>query len=74
MILHLVVFGGKSTSQGEEGSKTRVCVEYPEDLHLFRISFWPDSFFHFWLLSGPERGEMPSALVTFLQVIVLKAL
>ena len=35
----------KSTSEGEEGSKTRVCTECPDDLHLFRISFWADFIF-----------------------------
>ena len=43
----------KSTSQGEEDSKTRVCVECPDDLHLFRISFWPD--FIFSLLDAQDR-------------------
>ena len=40
----------------DEGSKTRVCVECPDDLHFFRISFWADFIF---LVLVPKRGEMP---------------
>ena len=46
--------------EGEEGSKTRVCVECPDDLHIFRISFWADFIF---LVLGaakdPNEGKCP---------------
>ena len=39
----------------EEGSKTRVCVKCPDDLHFFRISFWAD--FIFLVLGDPNEGK-----------------
>ena len=45
----------------EEGSKTRVCVECPDDLHFFRISFRAD--FIFLVLGDQTRGNASSGVI-----------